>query len=178
MEEVIRIPREELEFDPEFMSFMQAQSKEKLLEAEREVEYDVKVSELEVEKMRKFFFEELSCETFAVGKLQKQKLVYSLKLKKITSFMTEELEKICKIIEQDQPQSMDNIQILEEENERKNLKTKKLLEILNRIKQKYQENKNQNYYQLLKNMVKEECRQKTTIDEMREFKRLVSEQIK
>ena len=56
---------------------------------------------MKLEKIKKYYLNNVSCLSFAVGKITTKEKVYSIKLRKITDFMVEELEKICKIIEKE-----------------------------------------------------------------------------
>jgi len=54
---------------------------------------------MKLDKIKRYYLNHLSCMNFGVKKITNKQTVYSIKLKKITTFMMGELDKICKIIE-------------------------------------------------------------------------------
>ena len=175
LEKFFQVENSKLIFDKKFHDFLIKKKDNKISEAEKEVEYEKEICKMKVEKIKKFYFSDISCKSFGVSKISSKNFVFSIKLKKITKFMISELEKICEIIEKEK-----NEETVENSENKKNEKNPNCenLTILKDLKSKFSENKNINYFYQMKNKIKEECRIYSTIDKMRNYKKTITSQIK
>ena len=173
-----RVPAEKLTFDENFSQYVKNQVAESIEEALKDVEYAKKVSDLKVHKLRQYFIEPLSDLLFGVSKISTNAPVYSFKLKKLTRYIQNELDKINTAIEKE-TETEDDIAASNDNVEAdRGAKTKELIAKLKSIKAKQQENKNVDYYQLMKSQIKEECRPYEGVDELREYKKQITKELK
>ena len=176
LEDFYKLEDKDLIFDDKFHNFLIQKKNNKISEAEKEVEYEKEICKMKVEKIKKFYFSDISCKSFGVSKISSQNFVFSIKLKKITNFMVIELEKICEIIEKEK--NFENSENPKNPKNLENPQNSENLTILKDLKTKFSENKNINYFFQMKNKIKEECRIYSTIDKMRDYKKTISSQIK
>lgn len=173
-----RIPSEKLIFDENFRQYVKSQVSTSIDEALKDVQYSKNLSDLKIKKLQKYFLESLSDQSFGVTKITGNVAVYSFKLRKLTSYIQKALEKINRAIEKENETEEEIAMSNDNMETERAVKTKELIATLKKLKAKQQENKNIDYYQLSKNQIKDECRPFDGVDELREYKKKISKELK
>lgn len=173
-----RVPADKLIFDENFRQYVKTQVSSTIEEALKDVEYAKNLSDLKVQKLHKYFLDSLSDMNFAVTKVSNNDPVASFKLQKLTKYIQTALEKINRTIENETETDEEMVVSSDNIEAERAVKTKELIATLKKLKAKQQENKNVDFYQFLKSAIKEECRPFEGVDELREYKKKISKELK
>lgn len=164
-----RIPEVELIFDVQYNQELPEIFDREIEEIEKEIEFDIKVEKMKVDKLNKFFVKENTEFVFEVSKLKNGMAVESFRLKNMTNFMRTGLEQIALLIDSEK---MNDGEESTDQNESvvfSNIKN--LLATLNDLKKGINENKTRDPYLQFKQKVKEECAEFDTIDKLRDHQK-------
>lgn len=97
-----KLTKEELIVDPEYAAAFQKRIDQEQEQTRKELSWDEEYAELSKRKLQKYFIDNLEFDKFKVKAFETNVIVSTFKMKKLTPFIQAELDKIEKIIQEEQ----------------------------------------------------------------------------